>query len=94
MMTATTTKLPQEVPMHRIKIDGLTPQRTPSATASPLPTASPLGGLVAANLAATRNGQCRCGQIVLGVRYEADCDTEVTSNLPCGHETTPSAGQA
>ncbi|MEU6756960.1 hypothetical protein [Streptomyces sp. NPDC046685] len=53
-------------------------------------TGTSLGGLAAANVLASTFGQCSCGQTNLGIRYEANRDGEVISNVPCGHRR-PSA---
>ncbi|MCP3758197.1 hypothetical protein [Streptomyces sp. TBY4] len=75
--------------MHRIKVEGLTPARAPGRDEQPFPTTLSLGGIVADNIRAAVLGQCACGQVLLGIRYEADRDSEVTTNLPCGHTRGP-----
>lgn len=66
--------------MHRIKLTELVPPQTAGHERHQLPV-TPLTGLIAG---ATR-GQCACGRPVLGIRYEADREHAVVSNLPCGH---------
>ncbi|MGW2985443.1 hypothetical protein [Streptomyces goshikiensis] len=78
--------------MHQIKVSGLVPHDAPTYDGPRLPTGQGPSGLAASNLAATTNGQCACGQAVLGFRYEADREGDVTSNLPCGHIRTTALG--
>lgn len=73
--------------MHRIKIEGLAPR--PALAEQPFPPTLSFAGIVAGNIAAAAHGQCTCGQVILGIRYEADRDSKVTTNLPCGHTRGP-----